>query len=51
MLNQLRLTITQKDAIQIKDDQLLPTLTTGLYKIEKYFEDGTIEEVIIFKED
>lgn len=45
------LTETNKDATAINDQNLIQDLETGLYKIDKNFEDGSTEEVIIFKEN
>lgn len=44
-------TITQKDSIGINNPNLINELETGLYKIEKRYEDGGVQESIIFKEN
>ncbi len=42
-------TITNKSSNEINDPDLINTLQNGLYKIEKEFDDGTIEQTIIQK--
>lgn len=42
-------TITVKDSLQINSETLIQNLDTGLYKIEKNFEDGTTQETIMQK--
>lgn len=44
-------TIETKSAEEIVDPNLIPSLEPGLYKIETQFEDGTKEEVIIYKDN
>ena len=43
-------TIIQKDAIGINTTSLINRLDAGLYKIEKRYPDGSIDEKIIFKD-
>lgn len=43
------ITIHPKDSLQINDTQLIPNLEFGLYKIEKNYEDGSMDQKIIFK--
>jgi hypothetical protein len=42
-------TETTKDSTQINNPQLINTLENGLYKIEKNYDDGTTQEVIVQK--
>ncbi len=41
--------ITPQDSIQINNENLIQNLQPGLYKIDKEFPDGTIEEQVISK--
>lgn len=42
-------TVTQKDSLGINQPTLIEDLNPGLYKVEKNYEDGEIEQNIIFK--
>ncbi|MGJ8665596.1 MAG: hypothetical protein ACSHW7_04465 [Patiriisocius sp.] len=42
-------TITQKDSIGINQETLVDELPSGLYKIEKQYDGGSIEQTIILK--
>lgn len=44
------ITITPKDSLEINNPNLINNLQQGLYKIEKVYLDGTIEEVVILKQ-
>jgi hypothetical protein len=44
-------TITPKDSLQINNPNLILNLENGLYNIKKQFNDGTIEERIILKQN
>ena len=44
-------TIIQKDSAGINAPNLIEDLDPGLYKIEKEYEDGTLEQDIIYKEE
>ena len=43
-------TITQKDSLGINNPNLIGELPNGLFKIEKLYHDGAVEETVIFKE-
>ena len=45
------ITLTQKDSIGINDPALIETLPAGLYQIQKEYEGGATEQVIIQKGD
>ncbi len=45
------ITITSQDSISINNPQLIDNLESGLYKIEKSYDDGSIQETIIYKEN
>ncbi|PIX09869.1 MAG: hypothetical protein COZ75_04570, partial [Flavobacteriaceae bacterium CG_4_8_14_3_um_filter_34_10] len=45
------ITLTQKDSTGINNPNLIQNLPSGLYKIEKNYEDGAIQESVIFKEN
>ena len=42
-------TVTLKDSLEINNQKLIQNLRRGLYKIEKHFDNGTTEQVIIYK--
>ena len=42
-------TITPKDSTSINDQNLIQNLSNGLYRIEKNYEDGAIQETVIIK--
>jgi hypothetical protein len=44
-------TITPQDSISINEQNLIQELSSGLYKIEKNYEDGSKQETIIFKDN
>lgn len=44
-------TITPKDSVGINNQSLITDLPEGLYKIEKNYPDGAIQETVIFKEN
>ena len=44
-------TVTPKDSTQINNPDLIPALPSGLYKIDKTYEDGSNDETVIFKEN
>lgn len=44
-------TITPQDSLQINDPNLIQNLENGLYKIDKNYEDGAIDEVVILKDN
>ncbi len=44
-------TITPQDSTAINNQNLIQNLDTGLYKIEKNYDDGSTQETIIFKEN
>lgn len=43
-------TITPKDSLEINNPNLINDLQQGLYKIEKVLPDGTVEEIVIIKQ-
>lgn len=45
------ITVTSKDSTEINSPTLINTLNPGLYKIEKVYPDGIIEEVVILKQN
>jgi len=45
------ITVTPKDSTQINNPDLIPALPSGLYKIDKTYEDGSNDETVIFKEN
>ncbi|GER59031.1 hypothetical protein [Patiriisocius marinus] len=44
-------TITTKDSLQINSDTMIDDLPQGLYKVEKIYNDGAIEQTVILKEN
>ena len=44
-------TITPQDSISINEQNLIQELPSGLYKIEKNYEDGSKQETVIFKDN
>jgi|TARA_B110000908_G_scaffold101268_1_gene119403 hypothetical protein len=44
-------TITSQDSISINNPQLIDNLASGLYKIEKNYDDGSSQETILIKEN
>jgi len=44
-------TFTPKDSLGINNQNLIQNLDSGLYKIEKNYQDGSIEQTVIFKEN
>lgn len=45
------ITLTPQDSTAINNESLIQNLENGLYKIEKSYDDGTIEETIIIKDN
>ena len=44
-------TITVQDSTSINNENLIQNLESGLYKIEKSYDDGSTQETVIFKEN
>lgn len=44
-------TITPKDSTSINNPNLINQLDPGLYKIEKHYDDGAVQETVIFKDN
>jgi len=43
--------MTSKDSTAINNPNLINELDPGLYKIGKNYEDGAVQEVVIFKDN
>lgn len=44
-------TITSQDSTSINNPNLIQQLDSGLYKIEKHYEDGAVQQNVIFKDN
>jgi len=44
-------TIIPQDSTSINNQNLIENLESGLYKINKIYDDGSIEETVIYKDN